>query len=191
MAKEKKDKKKGEAEIKLQRVYNIPLRKLTMGTPRYRKAKRCISAMKTFLARHMKADEKNIKIGEHLNEKIWERSIRNIHHHVKVNVTKDADGMVKAELFGAPIEVKAEDKKKKPVHEKKETPAEEKAEEQKKEKLDKAKKIEKEEIDLLKKEQTEHLDHKSKSASSIMDTEKKKEKTVERKVFAEAKQQRP
>lgn len=189
-----KDKKKGEAEIKLQRVYNIPLRKITEGTPRYRKAKRAIHGIREFLARHMKAEEKDIKLGEYLNMKVWERSIRNIPHHVKVDVTKDSEGKVKAELVGAPVkEKRPESKKKAEKPKEKESKAEEAVEkkaDETKTKLDKAKKVEKEEIDLLKRTEKEHHTKKEKSVTDT-NTEKIKEKTVERKIFAEAKRQRP
>lgn len=195
--KDKKDKKKGDAEIKLQRVYNIPLRKGTAKTPLYRKAKRAIKVMKEFLARHMKADIKDIKIGKYLNLKIWERGMSNIPHHVKVNATKDSDGLVMAELVGAPVEKKPEAKagkksEEKPKKEKKEgkdaeaESAIEEMEEELEEKQEKAKEIQKEELKTIKKEPVDE-----KMISSSANTDKPKEHTVTRKVFAEAKRQRP
>ncbi|MFH1849089.1 MAG: 50S ribosomal protein L31e [archaeon] len=93
---------------KIERVYNIPLRKEFLKSPRWRRTKKAVAALRKFLARHMKSD--NIKIGKYLNIELWKHGIRNPPHHVKVNVVKDDDGIVTAELVGAPLE-KAEEKK--------------------------------------------------------------------------------
>ena len=66
--------------------------------------------MKQFLSKHMKSD--NVKIGKSINEQIWKHGIKNPPHHVKITVTKDDKGEVKAELFGMK---KKEDKKGKKV----------------------------------------------------------------------------
>lgn len=92
----------------IERTYNVPLRKKFQKVSLVRRTERAMRALQEFLAKHMKADIKNVKIGRHLNEKMWERSIRNPPHHVKVDVIKDDDGIVKAELSG----FKYEDKKK-------------------------------------------------------------------------------
>lgn len=108
MAKEKK------SEAKIERVYNVPLRKQWLKAPLYRRAKRAVNALKSFLSQHMKAEPKNIKIGKYANEKIWERGIRFPPHHIKLIVKKDENGIVTAELEGAPVEeVKTEKKQKK------------------------------------------------------------------------------
>lgn len=94
---------------KLERVYNIPLRKEYQKSPHYRRAKKSIFAIREFLKKHMKSDE--VKIGKYLNEKIWEHGIKNPPHHVKVNSTKDDKGVVNVELFDAPKD--KQDKKEK------------------------------------------------------------------------------
>lgn len=104
-------KKKAETKIELKRTYNIPLRKEFMKSPRGRRSKRAISALRRFLMRHMKSTE--IRIGRYLNQKIWEHGIRNPPHHVKVEAEKDSDGIVRAELAGAKIEEDKRFKKKK------------------------------------------------------------------------------
>ena len=94
-------------EIKvIERTYNIPLRKEFQKVPRYKKSKKAVTALRQFLSKHLKSD--NIKIGKEINEKIWNHGIKNPPHHVKVTVTKDDKGEVKAELFGMK---KKEDKK--------------------------------------------------------------------------------
>ena len=59
----------------------------------------------------MKTEE--VLVGHHLNLFIWKHGMQNPPSRVKVNVSKDDKGVVKVELFGAPVEVK------KPVEEKK------------------------------------------------------------------------
>ncbi len=84
----------------LERTYNIPLRKEFMKAPRYKRANKAMKALREFLAKHMKSD--HIIIGRYLNQKMWERSIKNPPHHVKVTAIKDEKGTVMAELVGAP-----------------------------------------------------------------------------------------
>jgi large subunit ribosomal protein L31e len=94
-----------------ERTYIIPLRKGWLKAPKYKRAKKAMTTLKEFLAKHMKSD--NVKIGNTLNLKIWERGIKNPPHKIKVSVVKEADGTVKAELFGFKYkEVKVETKKK-------------------------------------------------------------------------------
>ncbi len=84
---------------KLERIYNVPLRKGFKKAVRYKKAKKAVKTLQEFLARHMKVDIKNVKIGPIVNKKIWERGIKKPPHHVKVTAIKE-DDIVKAELFG-------------------------------------------------------------------------------------------
>jgi large subunit ribosomal protein L31e len=110
---------------KIERTYNIPLRKGFYKAPRYKKAKKAITTLKAFLIRHMKCEPEQLKIGKRLNEEVWGKGIKNPPHHVKVLVIKDEKGIVKAELFGMkyeePIkpEMKEEKAEKKPASEKK------------------------------------------------------------------------
>ena len=87
----------------LERQYNVPLRKGFRRTPKYKKAKKAVSTLKLFLNKHMKSDK--VLIGKNLNEKIWERGIKNPPHHIKVTAIKDGEGVVKAELEGFKYEV--------------------------------------------------------------------------------------
>lgn len=86
----------------LERTYNVPLREGWLKAPKYRRSKKAVNTLKEFLSKHMKSD--NLKLGKHLNEQIWARGIKNPPHHVNINVAKYADGMVKAELVGKPLE---------------------------------------------------------------------------------------
>jgi large subunit ribosomal protein L31e len=111
--------------ITLERTYNIPLRKEFMKVPRWRRTKKAVNALRQFLEKHMKSED--VKLSKQLNQHVWKNGIRNPPHHVKVNVSKDDTGMVRAELFGAkpPKEPKKkgkETKKKSAPESKKETP---------------------------------------------------------------------
>ena len=155
------EKKSKEAKIILERTYNVPLRKGFQKAPKYRRAKKAINVLKEFLAKHMKSDD--VRIGNFANLKIWERGIKNPPHHVKVNATRDSEGVVRAEIVGAPVaEKKADEAPKKKTKAAKKKAQEEteikkalgdlevKTEKLKQEKAEDAKEIEKEEIKELK-----------------------------------------
>ncbi|MCK4522278.1 MAG: 60S ribosomal protein L31 [Nanoarchaeota archaeon] len=162
MAEKAKKEKETPGKVVLERVYNVPLRKEWLKTPKYRRSKKAVTALKEFLIKHMKSE--NVKIGRYANLFIWKHGIKNPPHHVKVSVTKDDKGLVFAELVDSPkkeklpsvIRKRQAREEKKPKKEKAETKAEkieEKVEEAKEEKAEKAKEIEKEEIKELKKEE--------------------------------------
>ena len=154
--------KKETSKIILERTYNIPLRQETLKAPKYRKAKKAVTAVRQFIAHHMKSGD--IKIGRHLNLKIWEHGIKNPPHHVKITATKDDKGKVLVELEGAPKEEPKADEKKKPAKKeekivkdaefkvKPQEKLEKEAEDAKEAKAEEAKQIEKEEIKEMHKE---------------------------------------
>lgn len=72
---------------KLERTYNIPLRKEWLKVPFYKRAKKATTAVREFLQKHMKTEEINISQG--INKEIWKHGIKNPPHHVKVNVVKE------------------------------------------------------------------------------------------------------
>ena len=105
-------KKEEKAKIVLERTYNVPLRESWLKSPRYRRAKKAMTALREFLSKNMKGKE--VKIGPHLNLKVWEKGIQNPPHHVKVTAIKYDNGIVRSELVGFPVEIegkKAEKKK--------------------------------------------------------------------------------
>ncbi len=145
--------KKEENKIVLERTYNVPLRRDFLKAPKYKRAKKAVSALKAFLVKHMKSDD--VRIGKYANLKIWENGIRNPPHHIQVIAKKDEKGVVKADLVGAPVEKLPEPKKTVKKEEKKDdeiSKLEEKREGAKKDQQEKAKKIQKEEIKELKEE---------------------------------------
>jgi len=104
--------KKEAAKVELERVYNIPLRKEFQKAPMYKRAKKAGTALKEFIAKHMKTDLEKISVGRHLNMKLWEKGIKRPPHHVKVTLKKLSDGKVEAEIVGAPVEKKEVKKEK-------------------------------------------------------------------------------
>jgi len=93
-----------------ERIYNVPLRKGFQKAPKYRRAKKAVNVLRTFMQKHMKTDD--VLIGPQLNMKLWERGIKNPPHHVKVTAIKDdKDNVARVELFG--FEFKAKEKKEK------------------------------------------------------------------------------
>ncbi len=112
-------KKPADSKPELERVYNVPLRKEYQKSPRWRRTKKATIALREFLQKHMKSE--NVKISREVNEKLWQHGIRNPPHHIKVNVTKDKEGVVRAELFGS-AEKKKEKEQKKETKQKKPTP---------------------------------------------------------------------
>jgi len=103
-------KKEEKSKIAVEREYIIPLRKEFQKTPKYKRAKKAVTAIKEFLSKHMKSE--NVKLGKYLNLKVWEHGMKNPPHKVKVKVEKYDDGLVKAELVGAPIKKPKQEKKK-------------------------------------------------------------------------------
>lgn len=100
-------------EAVIERVYNVPLRKEYMKVPMYQRAKKAGKALKQFLQQHMKTEM--VLIGPKLNEAIWKHGIRNPPHHVKVTVTKDKEGVARAELFAEAKPQSTKKKERKPA----------------------------------------------------------------------------
>lgn len=94
----------------LERTYNVPLRREYQKVAYWKRTKKAVTAMRQFIIKHMKSE--NVKLGKELNDKLWQHGIRNPPHHVKITVTKNEQGEVRAELFGVTTkEVKKENKK--------------------------------------------------------------------------------
>lgn len=102
-------------EKSLERTYNVPLRKEYMKAPRWNRTKKAVTALRQFLAKHMKSE--NVLLSKGLNEEMWKHGIQNPPHHVKVKAVKDEKGVVKVDLFAA--EKPASKKEKKEVKAKK------------------------------------------------------------------------
>ena len=77
------------------------LRKEFLKVPKYKRAKKAVTGLKSFLVRHMKSQD--VYIGKYLNDYMWSRGIKNPPHKVQVQVRKGEDGRVIAELVGKPM----------------------------------------------------------------------------------------
>ncbi len=93
----------------LERTYTVPLRKEFRKSPRWKRTKKAVIALREFLVKHMKSE--NVRIGKELNEALWVRGIKHPPHKVKLVARKDAEGVVTAELFGVQKEAPQESKK--------------------------------------------------------------------------------
>ncbi|WP_456482369.1 50S ribosomal protein L31e [Methanopyrus sp.] len=83
------------AEVVDERVYTVPLREARKA-PLKKRAPRAVKALRQFIERHMKAEE--VKIGNDVNEKIWERGIKKPPSKIRVRAVKYADGTVEVTL---------------------------------------------------------------------------------------------
>lgn len=150
MAEEKSEK------VMLEREYIVPLRKKFIDTPFYKKTPKAIKALKQFIARHMKVQDRDIykvKLDRYVNEELWSRGIRKPKAKIKVKAKKFDSGIVRVELAEIPEFLKWKIEKEKKLIEKAkvEEKAEEKAEEKKEEKTE-AEKTEEKKIAEEKKE---------------------------------------
>lgn len=94
--------------IELEREYTIPLRKEYLKVQKFRKAKKATKAIKEFLAKHMKVEDRDtrkVKIDRYLNEEVWSRGMVRPPTRIKVKAIKK-DGIVYAELAELPEYVK-------------------------------------------------------------------------------------
>lgn len=98
-------KKEKEPQITLTREYIVPLRREWMKVAYYKRAARAIKALKKFIAKHMKVEERDlrkVKLDKWLNNEIWYRGIRKPLHKVKVKAEKYNNGIVKVSLAEIP-----------------------------------------------------------------------------------------
>ncbi len=96
-----------------ERIYIVPLRKEWLKVARYRRSKKAVSALRLFIQKHMKSED--VRLGRHLNMKLWSRGTKHPPHKVAVKAVKVEDkdsSYVKVELVGAPEEKVPEKKKK-------------------------------------------------------------------------------
>lgn len=149
-----KDKNKSVIE---ERIYVIPLRREFLKKPKYQRTKKAVKAVREYIMKHMKIKE--VKIGRHLNEMLWERGNRNPPSRVKVKTIIE-DVYARVELVDFPFEKKKEPEKKEGLKEKLLGKKEEKTDIQKEEELVKEGKVEQKETRMEKEE--EEMDGKSK-----------------------------
>ncbi len=89
MAKQKKSMQDGD-----EREYVVPLRKQWLKVPKYRRAEKAVKALKEFLAKHLRVEDRDIrkiKLDHFLNEEVWAKGMRKPFHKIKVKVKKDKE----------------------------------------------------------------------------------------------------
>lgn len=169
---------------KIERTYNVPLRKEFQKAPKYKRAKKAITALKQFLQKHMKSED--IKLGKYVNELIWQRGIKNPPHHVKIQVLKDEENIVYAELEGKPLPLpkdKKEEKKESAIKDKLaalKKKVQEKPEEKKEEKKEKEPSIKIKTKTALDDEENKEAPSAADTKKEPKDSEKKTEKKAEK-----------
>ncbi|MBU1975344.1 MAG: 60S ribosomal protein L31 [Nanoarchaeota archaeon] len=94
----------------VQRTYIVPLRKGYANHANWKRSKKAVTVLKSFLVRHTKRED--IKIGGHLNEYLWKHGIKNPPGKVKVDVWIK-DEYAEAELSGFSFKGAAKIEKKK------------------------------------------------------------------------------
>ena len=80
-------------------VYTIPLR-VVKSVPRWRRTNRAMSEVRSYLSKHMKTPEENVKIDKSLNEALWSRGDEKPPLKIRVRAVKFDDGGVEAEFAG-------------------------------------------------------------------------------------------
>ncbi len=98
----------------VERTLTINVRNAVIKVPKYRRAKKAVTAVREFLEQHMKSD--NVKLGKYLNLKLWEHGIKNPAMRVTVVAKKDDKGVVTAELPNIPVNKQKHDLLKKKVN---------------------------------------------------------------------------
>jgi len=94
---------------KLEREYIIPLRNEWLKVPGYKRANKAVKALKQFIAKHMKVEDRDIRkvrVNKWVNNEIWFRGIKKPLHKIKVKAIKDSDGIVRVELVDIPEKIK-------------------------------------------------------------------------------------
>ena len=94
----------------VERSYTIPLRPEWLKVQKYRRANKAMSAVRSFLVRHMKSED--VRIGSSINLEIWKHGIQNPPCRIKIDTKKDDKGIVRAELTGVQIKTEAKEEKK-------------------------------------------------------------------------------
>ena len=103
---------------KLEREYTIPLRRVWMRAPEYERGRKAIKAIKQFIAKHMKVEDrdiKKVKLDVYFNNEIWFRGRRHPPVKIKVKAIKDGEN-VKVEFAEIPEHVKFLKAKSEKIH---------------------------------------------------------------------------
>ncbi len=135
-----------------EREYIIPLRREWMKVANYKRGRRSVMTIKSFIAKHMRVVDRDldkVKLDKYLNNEIWFRGARSPPSKIKVRAIKEGD-IVRVQLAEMPAIVKfakAREERlhkkidKKKVEVKTEEKKDERTEEEKKEEVAKEKSV--------------------------------------------------
>lgn len=98
-----------------EKMFTIPLRREFLKVAMYRRSKKAVSAVRKFIARHMKVEE--VKIGKNLNLFLWAYGMKNPPPRVKVKSVRE-ENYALVELQDYPFAVKKVKEEKKGLAEK-------------------------------------------------------------------------
>ncbi len=107
---------KKEAPIE-EKVYNIPLRSEWIAVGRVARTKKAVSAVKSFISRHTRAQ--NVMISEELNRTLWSSGAKKPPGKIKVKASIDKTGRA---IVRMPGEITLEEEKKRILSKKDEKP---------------------------------------------------------------------
>lgn len=75
-----------EDEEESEKLFNVPLKELKLSR-RTKRASQAIKCIRKYIAKHMKAEEKDIWIDPRINELIWKRGIQKPPRFIRVKVS--------------------------------------------------------------------------------------------------------
>ncbi len=81
----------------VEREYIINLRREILKVPRYRRTPKAVKAIKQFIAKHMRVEDRDlrkIKLDRWLNHELWHRGIQNPPTKIKVKVKKEGENII-------------------------------------------------------------------------------------------------
>jgi large subunit ribosomal protein L31e len=117
----------------MEREYIIPLRRAWRNVPQYERTGKAIKAIKIFVAKHMKVQDRdvnNVKLDVYFNNEIWFRGRANPPAKIKVKVKKEGE-LVHVSFAETPKHVTHLKNKNAKLHKAAEKPVEKPSEEKK------------------------------------------------------------
>jgi large subunit ribosomal protein L31e len=87
-----------ESEIVDERIYTVPLSRAWVA-PRYRRAEKAVTVLRSFVKRHMKPT--SVIISPKVNETIWQQGIQKPPRRIRVRLSKNEEGAVTVTLAEA------------------------------------------------------------------------------------------
>jgi large subunit ribosomal protein L31e len=166
-----------EENIKLvEREYTIPLRKAFLKAQKYRRTFKAIQAIKKFIAKHMKIEERDlskVKLNVDLNNQLWLRGRKNPPAKIKVKARKEGENVL-VDFNEVPEAVKFKRTKMDKRHKKSDTPEVSKKDEKSvEESTDEKKEIEKEKELAVAEKNQEEIEKEVKKEKHTINTEAK------------------